>query len=174
MHSKSKILKNYKLSKKCQRQTNRWTLNVFFYILDVCAYNSFVLHRLKFPDFYKNKNNRERLFSLETLCLELIQASVISRDEHFLKKNYHGVSSSLVETIKKTTSSISDFLSPGKVFNKSIPCDSPTQDRKSARCKLCVYHKNSTKYRHRCIDCSQPMCPGHTVTICTECKQKKY
>ena len=53
----------------CRRKTNKWTTNAFFYILDVAAYNAFVLYRIKHPEcLVKHGKNRCRRRLLEQLA----------------------------------------------------------------------------------------------------------
>jgi len=78
--------------------------------LDVAAYNAFILHKLKFPLFYKNKINRERAYGLETLCYELHIPNNKARDEKFADKNYHRVHSSLFASIKNNEFFINLFI----------------------------------------------------------------
>ena len=49
------------------------------YILDVAAYNAYVLMRLKDPDYLAEKYNRRRRLSLEELSISIIKASIRKR-----------------------------------------------------------------------------------------------
>ena len=67
----------------------------FFLHLDVAAENTFILHKLKFPIYYKNEINRERAYGSETLCNELLVPNIKARYEKFAGSNYLGFHSSL-------------------------------------------------------------------------------
>ena len=81
-------------------QTNRWTINTFFYIIDVCAYNAYVLHKMRIPNFYVNDKLRARMFSLETLAMELINPGIKARNEKLSKNNYQGIQGSILKAIE--------------------------------------------------------------------------
>ena len=72
----------------CRRMTNRWTVNSFMYILDVSAYNSFVLDRLRNPDLYQKDFNRQRRFSLERLAVQHIRLGIKSRIDKCSLNNF--------------------------------------------------------------------------------------
>ena len=52
-------------------------------LIDIAAYNAFIVHRIKYPSEYKNQSNRERLNSLDNLCQELLDPS-----KKFARKNF--------------------------------------------------------------------------------------
>ena len=87
----------------CRRKTNRWTINTFFYIIDVCAYNAYVLHKIRYPNFYIDDNLRARMLSLETLAMELINPGIKARNEKLSKNNYQGIQGSKKFQIRMIT-----------------------------------------------------------------------
>ena len=111
------------------------------------------------------KQNRERFYALETLCLELLRPCIIIRDDRFAQKNYHGVQTSLVKTIKKTTDNIAKFLTTGKGSPKSSPIGSPKLVNRKY-CKLCPSQSHNSRYKECCAECGNPICPGHSVLHC--------
>ena len=64
------------------------------YVLDVAAYNAYVLMRLKDPDYLAEKSNRKRRLSLEELSISIIKASISQRLVNLLiieeTKYYYG------------------------------------------------------------------------------------
>lgn len=62
----------------CKRKTNRWPMIVFYNMIDIFAYNAFVLWTSINPDWNGNKFTKRRLF-LEELGKSLISAHVTSR-----------------------------------------------------------------------------------------------
>ena len=77
----------------CRRRTNRWSLNTFFYMLDVMAYNSYVLFRMKNSEKFVNDPKRKRRFYLENLAIDLIRPCIKARFEIFSLKNSTGCNS---------------------------------------------------------------------------------
>lgn len=57
----------------CRRQTKRWPITVFYNIIDVSAYNAFVLWLEINPTWHKMKLTKRRIFwkNLECLWLNL-------------------------------------------------------------------------------------------------------
>ena len=90
-------------------------------LIDIAAYNAFIVHRIKYPSEYKNQSNRERLNSLDNLCQELLDPSIKIRSEKFsLKRN--GCQKSLQESFKLAGHALSNILSPAR---NSSPISSP-------------------------------------------------
>ena len=56
-------------------------------LIDIAAYNAFIVHRIKYPSEYKNQSNRERLNSLDNLCQELLDPSIKIRSEKSQKNH---------------------------------------------------------------------------------------
>ena len=64
-----------------KRKTNRWPVALFYNMLDIAAYNSFLLYKTKHPEFvlaYKKQARREflKLLSEELLNPNIIQAEI--------------------------------------------------------------------------------------------------
>ena len=62
-----KLLRTY----SCQRKCRRWPQVFFGHLVDIAAYNAFVVFLSRFEDFMKGKSHRRRLF-LEKLALEMM------------------------------------------------------------------------------------------------------
>ena len=67
----------------CRRKTNRWTTNMFFFMLDKAAYNTFVLHSMKSEQI---KNARLRRTLLERLSTDLMERAIHRRMEDWRSK----------------------------------------------------------------------------------------
>jgi len=147
-------------------QTNRWTINTFFYIIDVCAYNAYVLHKMRIPNFYVNDKLRARMFSLETLAMELINPGIKARNEKLSKNNYQGIQGSILKAIENAGEMIMK-----KVSNSN---DHLTKLERKQRCHNCILEKksNNTGYRVCCYKCEKGICPSHSLNICKKCKNE--
>jgi len=147
-------------------QTNRWTINTFFYIIDVCAYNAYVLHKMRIPNFYVNDKLRARMFSLETLAMELINPGIKARNEKLSKNNYQGIQGSILKAIENAGEMIMK-----KVSNSN---DHLTKLERKQRCHNCILEKksNNTGYRVCCYKCEKAICPSHSLNICKKCKNE--
>ncbi|XP_070300249.1 piggyBac transposable element-derived protein 4-like [Salvelinus sp. IW2-2015] len=92
-HQKTEIIMDYNATKGgvdnldklvtgdcCKRRTLRWPLVIFFNILDISAYNTFVIWMALNPDWNRGKLQRRRLF-LEELGKALVRPE-IQRKQH--------------------------------------------------------------------------------------------
>ena len=79
----------------CRRKTNRWTLNTFFYILDVIAYNGYVMFKIKFPQNFIKDSKRKRIGWLINLAHSLIKPlcrcsiSSSEKNEFFVDSSFY-------------------------------------------------------------------------------------
>ncbi|KRX33874.1 hypothetical protein T09_2781, partial [Trichinella sp. T9] len=62
----------------CQRMTTRWPLVIFYNIIDVSAYNAYVLWTEKHPAWNVGRLHKRRLF-LEELGKALVQPEMMRR-----------------------------------------------------------------------------------------------
>ena len=88
------------------------------YIFDAAAYNSFVLHRLKYPEKYEVDSERATRKSLEELARQLIKPCIKMRKKRLENNNFVGIQSNIVNAIKT-----------GEYLNRSplIPVSSPNR-----------------------------------------------
>ncbi|XP_056290507.1 uncharacterized protein LOC130206515 [Pseudoliparis swirei] len=90
-HQKPEILMDYNASKggvdnldklvsaySCKRRTLRWPLVIFFDMLDISAYNAFVIWMALNPEWNRGKLQRRRLF-LEELGKALVKPQILRR-----------------------------------------------------------------------------------------------
>ena len=64
-----------------QRKSRRWPLMIFFNVLDIACYNTFVLHVLKYPEFYHEFKNRSRRKFISVLVDEIKDSFLESSKE---------------------------------------------------------------------------------------------
>ena len=148
----------------CRRMTNRWTVNSFMYILDVAAYNSFVLHRLRNPDLYQKDFNRQRRYNLESLAVQLIKLGIKSRIDKCSQNNFTGIRASILNAFIKTGESINkQNIMPNKKLLKEEVC------------KFCVQENVRTRTNTACNNCQLAICRAkHSFIFCKNCsKQNK-
>ena len=144
----------------CKRMTARWPLVVFYNILDVSAYNSFVLWREIIPSWHQGKSHRRRLF-LEELGRELVTPLINRRD--VLPRT--PASASLVMEVRQGAS-ISEAGPPR-------PAGPPFPSTTRKRCQSCTgKEEKRKKTRTRCHKCGAYICKSHciTTTHCHSCK----
>ena len=63
-------------------KTNRWSIAVFYNILDISAYNAFVLRKLRPPRQVAQTSYRDRFNFLMALGEALIKTNMCNRAEH--------------------------------------------------------------------------------------------
>ena len=142
-------------------------MNTFFYIIDVCAYNAFVLHKIKNPEFYKNDQLRARMLGLETLAMKLINPGIKARNEKFARNKYHGIQSRILNAIENA----------GEKLIKKVTAPlngNPNRLEIRTRCHLCKLQgiKTDFKYIVCCTKCRSAICPDHTFNYCSSCKDE--
>ncbi|KRY54586.1 hypothetical protein T03_17593 [Trichinella britovi] len=127
----------------CQRMTARWPLVIFYNIIDVSAYNAYVLWTEKHPTWNARRLHKRRLF-VEELGKPLVQPEMMRRKT--LPRTAAAISA--VERLRKdaeqpSTSGITDTDAGGK---------------KRARYQLCVSSDNKTSSQYyRTTSCASPM-----------------
>lgn len=134
----------------CKRKTNRWPMVIFYNILDVSAYNSYILWIQINPDWNRKKLTKRRVY-LEELGLSLISEYVNSRT--YLPR-WNESKNSL------TNQSCSN---EGKGRNKGTD-----KSAKRARCKICP-SSNDNKTGIICKICGKHVCKAHVTYICQTC-----
>ncbi|XP_047103470.1 uncharacterized protein LOC124722340 [Schistocerca piceifrons] len=138
----------------CKRKSNRWPMIVFYNILDVSAYNAYVLWISVDPNWNASKLTRRRIF-LEELGKSLIKEHIASRT-HFPR----------TEDSLRMVTSIQNPNDVGGV-SESVTTRKST---KRARCKFCP-SSNDNKTNMVCGKCSKHICKKHVTYLCPQCKQ---
>lgn len=121
----------------CRRKTVRWPLIVFYNILDVAAFNGFLLMKKDHP-----RTNRKDF--LRNLAYQLVQKHAKAR--HSLNKHLsqHIISAGVL-----------------LAFRPPNQCSLRRQIENSVQhCHMC--YKNT---RSKCEVCSKPVCPTHRVVV---------
>ncbi|XP_052423852.1 titin homolog isoform X1 [Carassius gibelio] len=140
----------------CQRKTARWPMVIFFNMLDVSAYNAFVLWTEMNPSWHKGKTIRRRLF-LEELGEALVAP--------FMKRRHYAprtpASQNMVMEARACSSTAKKPV--------SSPISSPS---KRKRCQVCEAKKD-TKTSMICSQCNIYICKTHAIitSYCYACKK---
>lgn len=158
----------------CRRMTARWPLVVFHNIVDVSAYNAFVIWREINPDWMNQKLNKRRLF-LEQLGKALV-TPLIERRERLPRTE---ASAAVVRSIQRARSrsrSRSRSRNDGEdaaVTAAASGADNPTGARKRKRCQFCPRKKDNKTYT-LCCGCQKYICKGCSLPYCAECAAENF
>ena len=142
------------MANSCRRTTNRWTLRIFHYLIDVSVCNSFALMKMTHSESELNsllgtERSQRRTF-IEKLAIELMAPEVEHRFERY--RTAKGLSKSLQTCFSKL----------GHTF--ALDADESSSFRTSGRCYLCKDRKS----RNKCNNCKRFVCKEHSncVHIC--------
>lgn len=146
----------------CKRMTKRWPVALFSNMIDVSAYNSYVIWTEMNPAWNFNKNFRRRLYLVE-LADQLI-------NEHILRRKVlpHGPSArNLVNNIQQQND-LTGASQCSKQNTTNTPLSSNLPNKRQ-RCFFCQHGRNSNKYSTKCDTCKKFICKEHMVTLCINC-----
>lgn len=132
----------------CNRRTRRWSLDIFYIILNVCSVNSFIIFLC-----YTESPVTTRFSFIKELSKELI--------EPHLRRRL--AIPNIPRDIKEV---ITMALGDGKNERPREVPDDRFQKRKN--CSKCPYIKQR-KTAYGCIKCSRPICLECSRKVCTDC-----
>ncbi|XP_048853997.1 nucleolar protein dao-5-like isoform X12 [Brienomyrus brachyistius] len=142
----------------CQRKTLRWPHMIFYNMMDISAYNAFVIWLAIQPDWEKsNSNKRWRLF-LEELGRELVLPH-IQRTERIPR----APAAALV--IRRFR--VEAAVTTGAGFNPPLPT-AAAGGVLEKRCQDCPPWKDATT-ASVCTTCKRFICVKHRVKLCFGC-----
>ncbi|XP_061878322.1 piggyBac transposable element-derived protein 4-like [Entelurus aequoreus] len=133
----------------CRRMTARWPLVVFFNIIDVSAYNAFVLWREISEGWNSEKLYRRRLF-LEQLGYALVQPQIARR---VVLPRASAAAVVIVEDVQREAHTSNPPVARGQ---------------KRGRCQICST-RNDNKTTNTCGGCGKYICKEHIR--CGSCAQ---
>ncbi|XP_054717484.1 piggyBac transposable element-derived protein 4-like [Uloborus diversus] len=136
----------------CKRGTTQWPVVLFYNIIDVSAYNAFVVWREINLSYHENKKNRRRYF-VEELGYELIKPSLHNRK--FLPRT-----EAAAAIVKKSQ------IDPTEDSNMNR-CK--TNAKKRGRCNFCP-RELDRKYSDKSHKCLKVTCKNHFYQVCNSCK----
>lgn len=131
-----KLVRTYSSIRKCRR----WPMVVFGNLLDLAAYNAFVIFSLVHPEHETRKSHKQAPF-LEKLALDLVREAVEARARP---------------------------AAPSALPLSRIAPAVPLLPRKRQQCHICPRNADR-KTAETCSKCNHPACKQHQVCICTNC-----
>ncbi|CAB1324753.1 unnamed protein product [Coregonus sp. 'balchen'] len=145
--------------------TARWPLVVFYNILDVSAYNSFVLWSEIKPAWNQGKYNKRRLF-MEELGRQLVIP-------HIKRRKVIPRTSAAVKWLRNPAGLLQLYLcssspSPSSLMPTSLPRPLPKGvGANSALAEVISNIQNVPK-------CNAYICKDHAITTCLACKLRAH
>ena len=132
------------------RKTKCWPQAVFYNILDIAAYNAFVLFKLRPPAQSSNFKKRARYKFLSMLGVALIKPNIIDRSQ--LTVGLHATTTQAIQAFGVETQP--------QATGRKIP----NEDNKKGCCHICT-SKRDRKSRQKCCKCNLSVCNDHVVTM---------
>jgi len=143
-----KLVKEY----TCKRGTRRWTVIVFYNIIDLAAYNAFVTWLSFYPAWKAPvKGKKPRREFLMELAQSLIKPAVYSR----LQKPHMQLS------VRQSAEMCGIVMDQPKI-------EGPSKAKARRRCFLCQ-RSDDKKVSAICDKCEKSICRIHSVTLCDDC-----
>lgn len=143
-----KLVSNY----SCRRKTNRWPIIVFSNILDISAYNAFVLFIKVNPTWKMNSFHKRRLF-IEKLGMTLVTQQIEKR-KHLPRARAARELAMSIQNSERTE------LAPELSGSLSTT-------NKRGRCHLCTRTDNKSSVK--CFKCEHFTCKKHFIQVCNNC-----
>ena len=152
----------------CRRMTARWPLVIFHNIIDVSAYNAFVIWREIHPDWMLGKRNKRRVF-LQELGRDLVTPFIAQRESTPRTE----AAAAVVRAVKATTAAALRPLYPGGARPKrpasiALAAAAPLGASKRKRCQMCP-RKKDLKTHTVCRGCKKYICKGCSLVYCNMC-----
>lgn len=139
----------------CARQTRRWPVRLFYNVLDIAAWNSYVCWITCNPTWNSGKNSKRRMFLIEL-------GNALSKP-HILRRYKNPKMQLSVKNRIKSVGLAKD------TDLQQVEDQQSSEQQSKGRCHLCDVRKES---RTRCSGCSQFTCPEHKKIICNQCVLK--
>ena len=140
----------------CKRKSNRWPLVIFYNMLDISAYNAYVLWTAVNPNWNNNNLTKRRLF-LEELGKSLIKLHMESRT--YLPRG---------EEARNLVVKAQQSKNRNIALTSNEPSTAANINAKRARCKFCP-SSNDNKTNITCVICNKHLCKKHVKFFCPNC-----
>lgn len=150
----------------CKRMTNRWPVALFSNMIDVSAYNSFVIWTDINTNWNCNKKFKRRIYLVE-LAEQLIHPHILRRE----RLPYGSASKSLVQNIQATERVSSSPSTSSALKRKAKPHQPSVGPTQRKRCFYCPQGPNSNKYSTNCSSCQNFICNDHKIILCNNCQK---
>ncbi|CAK6975328.1 piggyBac transposable element-derived protein 4-like [Scomber scombrus] len=143
----------------CKRKTLQWPLVIFFDMLDISAYNGFIIRMSLSPEWNRGKLQKRCLF-FEELGKTLVRPQ-IKRRRHLPRTP---VSAATVRRIQEEDEGATScqIAEPPSAEPEIVASN------KKKRCEGCG-PKMDRKTQYTCTQCKKYICNAHTVKLCTFC-----
>lgn len=139
----------------CRRRACRWPLAIFFNMLDVSAYNAFVLWTAVDPSWNQNKTFKWRLF-LEELGKMLVSPQM-QRRQHLPR----------APSAATMVADLQHWTAPVEIEIQDCATNS------NKRRRLCDYCTGKRKkIATTCFKCGKYICKTHTSQYCISCSHE--
>ncbi|XP_048853945.1 piggyBac transposable element-derived protein 4-like isoform X2 [Brienomyrus brachyistius] len=142
----------------CRRKTSRWPLVVFFDMLDVSAYNAFVIWLAVDPYWEKSRCGKRRRLFLEELGKALVFP-------HIQRRQNLPRSPAAALIARKIQEAAGEGPHAGSKLQLPTGVAAGGQRK---RCKDCPPSKD-LKTRFMCITCDKFICLTHAAKMCKDC-----
>ena len=139
----------------------RWTMVLFMFMLDVAAYNSFVLFKIRSGDI-------KRRYSLEKLAVDLMMPFINSRFQKIAENNFRGTNNEVRDSFER----IVVKLEKKETFSSET--DEPERKKsKRGRSADCQRSKDR-KTEVICLNCKKLVCGEHfrRCELCISCLEE--
>jgi hypothetical protein len=147
-----KLVRTY----SCKRSTRRWTVSLFFNLIDIAALNALVLWITANPDWNSSKSHRRRLF-LRELGMQLVDAHVRDRLSRPQAKRRQ----------IQNSAQQSGFI----VVDDHPRVAEISESKRLRRCVSCP-RKKEQKTTRQCALCGRATCTQHSAIHCHQCGSK--
>ena len=149
-----KLVRTY----SCKRSTRRWTVALFFNIVDIAAVNALILWITKHPDWNQDKSHVRRLF-LRDLGVQLVNRHVQQRMMSTIGKRRRLQDSARHSGFVVSSTATDECSADGDRQNQTA--------KRKGRCVRCP-RKADRKVARCCSVCNVTVCEEHSITV-TRC-----
>ena len=141
------------------RGTKRWPNKLFFNIIDIAAFNGFIIFLKNKPNWNDGKLFRRRLYLLEL-------AKQLAHDHMDRRAQNSKMSVSLRGTLRDLGFENRQIATHNTAHDTAVTCD---RDQTRGRCHKCEHR---TLVRVRCTQCEKFVCKDHSVKVvrCLDCQ----
>ncbi|CAM4726448.1 unnamed protein product [Leuciscus chuanchicus] len=142
----------------CKRRTKRWTMVLWYNMLNIAIVNSYSIFNAQNPSFMGGGHNTQRMF-IKELVKELVAPQI-----HRRREESHGLSKNILEAMGRCGVPTSLSAVTSEIQQQSC------QNRRRKRCYYCRSARDR-KVSSSCCECSKPVCRDHShiVVICYQC-----
>jgi len=136
------------------RKTNRWTMRLFYGIIDSAALNAFVIFTENVPNFGEHKKEKLQKF-LKELALALIIPRARQRFE-----------------VQQALQDVKQVIRSCGILPSTSPAPSTIQHYSVQRKRCCICPRSKDKKtKFICNECNNFVCEQHSKSLCNHCQE---